>query len=74
MVPCTDDHGRALRDRRRTLACHPREPRTELLQSSQAKGRFGEPEVSASRFFGGSLIRRRYLRREFHYPVFEGHD
>jgi hypothetical protein len=63
VVPCTDDHGRALRDRRRALACHPREPRTELLQPSQAKGRFGESEVSTSRFFGCGLVGRRYLRR-----------
>ncbi len=35
VVPGTDNHGRALRDGRRALTCHPGEPRTELLQPSQ---------------------------------------
>ena len=73
MVSRTNNDGRALRDGRRALAGHPREPRTQLLQTSQAKGRFGEPEVSTSRSFGGDLVGRGYLRRELLYPIFDGH-
>ena len=74
MVSGADHHGRTLRDGGRAPACHPSEPRTEILQPTQASWRFGEPEVSPSRFFGCGLVGRRYLRRQFHYPVFEGHD
>jgi hypothetical protein len=74
MVPDAYNHGGVPRDGRRALACHPRKPRTELLQPSQAKGRFGEPEVSPSCFFGSDPVVRRYLRRKFRYPVFDGQD
>ena len=72
MVPGADHHGGALRDGRRTFACHPREPRTKLLQASEATRGFGEPKVSATRLSLGNLVGRRYLRRQLHYPVFEG--
>jgi len=71
MIPCTNNHGRALWDGWRALAGRSREPRAKLLQSSQAARRLGEPEVSPSRFFRSGLVGWRYLRCEFHYPVFE---
>ena len=64
MVSGTDNHSRVLGDGRRALTCHPSEPRAEFLQKSQAKGRFGEPEMSVSRFLDGGPFWRRYLRRE----------
>lgn len=64
MVSGTDNHGRVLGDGRRALTCYPSEPRAEFLQKSQAKGRFGEPEMSVSRFLDGGPLWRRYLRRE----------
>jgi hypothetical protein len=58
VVAGTDNYGRALRYGRRAITCHPSEPRAEFLQHSQARGRFGKPEVSVSRFFGCGLIGR----------------
>jgi hypothetical protein len=60
VVPGADDHCRALREGR-ALTCHPGEPLTENLQTSQTTRRLGEPEVSPSRFFGGGLVGRRYF-------------
>jgi hypothetical protein len=74
VVSGTNNHGSALGDRGRTLTGHPREPRTKLLQPSQATRWFGEPEMSPSRFFGAGLVGRRYPRRKLRYPVFEGHS
>ena len=64
MVPGADNHGRTLRDGRRASAGHPSEPRTKLLQPSQATWRLYEPEVPPPRFFGGGLVGRRYLRSQ----------
>ena len=64
MVPGADNHGRTLRDGRRTPAGHPSEPRTELLQPPQATWRLGEPGLSLSRFIGCGLVEGLYLRRE----------
>ena len=72
MVPGANNYGRALRDGWRTLAGHPREPHTELLQASQAALWFGEPEVSTSCCSLSGLVGWRYLGRELSYPVFEG--
>ena len=72
MVPRADHHCRTLRDRRRTLYSHPREPRTELLQPSQAARRLDEPEVSLPGERRYAFVERRYLLRELPYAVFEG--
>ena len=72
MVTGANNYGRALRDGWRTLAGHPREVHTELLQAPQAARRFGEPEVSSACCPLSGLIGRRYLGRELSYPVFEG--
>ena len=64
MVSGTDNYGRVLGDGRRALTCHPGEPLTENLQTSQTTRRLGEPEVSPSRFFSGGLVGRRYFLGE----------
>jgi hypothetical protein len=73
VVPCANNHGRVLGDRRRTSAGHPREPHTEVLQPSQTTSRLGEPRVPRSRRFGSGFVGRGYLRREIDYTIFEGH-
>lgn len=72
MVPRADHHCRTLRDRRRTLYSHPREPRTELLQPSQAARRFRELKMSLPSCLRQVFVERRYLLRELPYAVFEG--
>jgi hypothetical protein len=69
VVAGADDYCGALGDGR-ALTCHPSEPRTELLQPSQAAWRFGEPEVPPTRFFGGGLVGWRYSLGELQQAVF----
>jgi len=72
MVPCADNHGRMLRNGRRTFAGHPREPRADLLKPAQTTSRLGEPKMSRSRSSGSGFVGREYLRHEVDHPVFEG--
>jgi hypothetical protein len=73
VVPGTDHDRGVLRYGWRTFTRHPREPRAELLQTSEAAWRFGEGKVPHSRGFGGVPVERRYLRRELPQAVPDGH-